>query len=228
MWTPVWALLRDPDMQVVIISNGDELAQEHSRKVREIIREHADFLGFRIAQDKTAVGRWRVDGRRGGMLAAGISTRVVGFGADLMVLDDVIGGAADADSAAHRRRILNEYQGSLSARIHPGGSCIVVNTRWHEKDLAGELLAREPEVWVSTNIPAVSDAKVPDVLGRPPGVWMTSANGFTPEVYLRRRRSVGERQWWAQYMGVPSAPEGDLIKQQWLDDWRFRRRRWVR
>ncbi len=126
VWAVVWALGEDPDLEIVIISNGDDLAKEHSSKVRDIINEHHEFLGYRIAPDKTAVGRWRVDGRKGGMLAAGINSHIVGFGADLMILDDIVGGAAEADSEAHRKKILNEYQGSLATRIHPGGSCMIV------------------------------------------------------------------------------------------------------
>lgn len=220
IWTPVWALMTNPDMQIVVLCNGDDLAQEHSRAVREIVREHADFLGYRIALDKTAVGRWRVEGRKGGMLAAGIHSHIVGFGADLMILDDVVGGAVEADSAAHRRRVLAEYQGSLSTRIHPGGSSLLVMTRWHERDLAGELLNREPE-WRHTNVTAVGDPAVPDALHKPAGVAMVSALGFTPADFARRRRAAGERMWYAQYMGVPSAPEGGLVKKAWLDDHRL-------
>jgi len=222
VWGPAWALSTNPDMQVVIISNGDDLAQEHSRKVREIIMEHGDYLGYRIAADKTAVGRWRVDGRKGGMLAAGINSHIVGFGADLMILDDVVGGATEADSAAHRRRVLNEYQGSLSTRIHPGGSCVLVMTRWHEEDLAGELLKREPGRWRCTNVPAVSEPGIPDALKRDRmGVTMVSALGYTEEDYRRRRRAVGERQWYAQFQGVPSNPEGGLVKRDWFGRWRM-------
>jgi len=221
VWTPVWAFMVDPDLQIVIISNGDDLAQEHSRKVRDIIREHGDFLGYRIAQDKTAVGRWRVDGHKGGMLAAGINSGVVGFGADLMIIDDPVKDAAQADSAAHRKRVLAEYQGSLSTRIHPGGSVFLVMTRWHEEDLAGALVKLEPQRWRSTNVPAVSEVGVPDALGRRPGVTMVSALGFTPEDFEKRRRSVGERTWYAQFQGVPKNPAGGLVKSAWLEAWRL-------
>ncbi|CAA0134579.1 Uncharacterised protein [Mycolicibacterium vanbaalenii] len=95
------------------------------------------------------------------------------------------------------------------------------NTRWHEQDLAGMLLATEPDVWRRTNIPAVAQPGIPDVLGREPGAVMVSANGFTAEVFAARRRSSGERAWNAMYQGVPSAPEGDLIKQAWFDAWRL-------
>lgn len=221
IWTTVWALMVNPDLQIVIISHSDDLAQEHSRKAREIIKEHAEFLGYRLALDKTAVGRWRVEGRDGGMLAAGINSGVVGFGADLMVLDDVVKDAAQADSKAHRERVLKEYQGSLATRVHPGGSVLLVMTRWHEQDLAGSLLKQEPGRWRRTNVPAVSERKVPDALGRAPGVTMVSALGFTAEHFASLRRTVGERVWFAQFEGMPSTPAGGLVKAAWLSDWRL-------
>ncbi|WP_437340061.1 terminase large subunit domain-containing protein [Mycolicibacterium fortuitum] len=221
IWTPVWALMRDPDLRIVVVSHGDDLAQTHSRKVRAIIREHGEFLGYSIAADKTAVGRWNVQGHDGGVLAAGISSGITGHGADLMIIDDVLKDAGEADSAAHRKRILNEYRSTLATRIHPGGSCLVLMTRWHEEDLAGALLAQEPERWRHTNIPAVSEPGIADALRRPPGVTMISALGYTPQHFAAMRRTSGERAWYAMYMGVPSTPEGGLVKADWLESWRL-------
>jgi hypothetical protein len=138
-----------------------------------------------------------------------------------LVLDDVVKDAAETYSAAHRRRVVNEYRSTLATRVHPGWSVLLVMTRWHERDLAGELLDAEPDVWTHTNIPALAEAGIPDALDRPPGVAMTSALGFTPEHYAAARRTSGERAWYALYEGVPSTPEGGLIQRKWLDDWRL-------
>ncbi|MBF6161052.1 terminase large subunit domain-containing protein [Nocardia cyriacigeorgica] len=221
IWTVVWALMHDPDLQVVLVSYSDELAQAHSREARQIINEHAATLGFRLSPDKTAVGRWRVDGHAGGLLATGINSGVTGFGAGLMVIDDPVKDAAEADSAAHRRRVISEYRSTLATRVHPGGSVLLVMTRWHERDLAGELLDAEPDVWTYTNVPAVSEAGVPDALGREPGQPMTSALGFTADHFAAARRTSGERVWYALYQGVPAPPEGGLVKREWLDAWRL-------
>lgn len=221
IWTPVWALMRDPDTSVMVISYSDELAQSHSREIRRIVNEHADYLGFSIAADKSSVGRWAVEGRSGGVLAGGIQSGATGFGADLLIIDDPVKDAAEADSAAHRRRVVGEYRSSLATRVHPGGSTLLVMTRWNTKDLAGELLESEPDVWTATNIPAVSEVGVPDALGRKPGVAMTSALGFTADHYAAARRTSGERAWWALYMGQPASPEGGLVKREWLADWRL-------
>ena len=111
--------------------------------------------------------------------------------------------AQEADSAAHRRRVVNEYHSSLATRVHPGASILLVMTRWHPCDLAGELLASEPDVWTHTNVPAVAEAGIPDALGRATGVAMTSALGFTAEHFAAARRTSGERAWFALYEGVP-------------------------
>jgi hypothetical protein len=60
---------------------------------------------------------------------------------------------------------------------------------------------------------------VPDVLRRASGVAMTSALGFTADHFAAARRTSGERAWYALYEGVPSAPEGVLVKREWLDQW---------
>lgn len=221
VWTVVWALMENPDLQVVLVSYSDELAQAHSREARQLINEHAEYLGIRLSPDKTAVGQWRVDGHAGGLLATGINSGVTGFGADLLVIDDPVKDAAEADSAAHRRRVITEYQSTLATRVHPGGSTLLVMTRWHERDLAGELLDAEPDVWTHTNVPAVADTGIPDALSRAPGTVMTSALGYNADHFAAARRTSGERTWFALYEGVPSAPEGGLVKREWLDGWRL-------
>lgn len=221
IWTVVWALMQDPDLPIVLVAYADDLAQEHSRKARRIIQEHHEYLGFRLSPDKTAVGRWTVEGRAGGLLAAGINSGVTGHGAGILFIDDPVKDQAEADSAAHRRRVLNEYRSTLSTRVHPNGGVCVIQTRWHERDLAGCLLADEPDKWRHTNVPAIAAAGVPDALGRGPGVAMVSALGFTGEHFVGMRRSVGERVWNALYQGVPRAPEGGLVKGGWLDCWRL-------
>lgn len=221
VWNIVWMLMMDPDKLIVVAAYGDNLAEEHSRKARAIINEHSDYLGYRVASDKTAVKRWTVEGRRGGVLAAGIQSGITGMGADCLLIDDPLKDQADADSPTIRKKILGEYQSTLAPRVHPGGSICVIQTRWHESDLVGALLKQEPDVWRHTNIPAVSEPGIPDALNRPPGVAMVSALGYTAAHYAAMRRTSGERAWYALYMGVPRNPAGGLVKQSWLEGWRL-------
>jgi len=74
-------------------------------------------------------------------------------------------------------------------------------TRWNPADPRGRTARQktEPDVWRHTNIPAVSEAGVPDALGRRPGTAMVSALGYTAEHYAAARRTSGERAWAALY-----------------------------
>lgn len=232
--TPVWALMLDPDYQVIMTAHTDDLAMEFSRKARQIIRENSDYLGYRIAPDKTATGRWTVESRevqpdgsvrwvsrKGGVLATGIHSGITGMDANLILVDDPIKSMEEADSPAHRRRVLSSFTSTLAPRPSPGGSIMVVHTRWHEADLAGSLLAAEPGRWRHTNIPAVADGVTPDALGRPVGAAMVSALGYTADDYAQLKASLGARVWSALYQGEPKPLAGGLVKAEWLDQWRL-------
>lgn len=218
---PVWALMENPDTEIILKSYGDSLGGESSAEARRLIAENTDLLGFELAADKQAAGRWKVaGGRRGGMLAGGIFAGTVGFGANLLILDDPIKSRIEADSETFRRRLWNEFHASLMTRLMPGGSVVIILTRWSELDLAGQLAASGPD-WEVINIPAVSTAGVPDALRRErTGVPLTSANGFTADDFASIRRQLGEREWAAQYLGMPSTPEGGLIRTAWIEKWR--------
>lgn len=216
---PVFALADDPDLKIILASYADSLAEEHSREARRHITERADVLGFALSAEKQAVGRWRVADRDGGLLAAGILSGITGHGAGLLLLDDVVKNQQEADSTAHRRRILGEFRSTLMTRLHPNGSVVVIGTRWHEQDLIGTLL--EEGGWEHINIPAIAEAGIPDALDRPVGVAMTSALGRTAEGFADIKKSIGSRSWYALFQGVPTSPEGGLIKRDWLDGHRL-------
>ena len=101
------------------------------------------------------------------------------------------------------------------------------NTRWHENDLAGYLLAqdkRKPEAereWVHVNIPAIADGIVPDALQRPAGEYLESARGRTRKDWDLTREAVGPRVWSALYQGVPTPVGGGLFSSDDFDRYRL-------
>ena len=136
------------------------------------------------------------------------------------MVDDPMKERSRPTVAAHRRRVMAEFRATLLSRVHPGGSVVLVMTRWHE-DLAGELLGDEPDVRTHTNMPAVAAAGIPDALAREPGGVMTSALGYTAEQYAANRRAWASGRGTRSDQGVPTAPEGGLVKRDWLDPWRL-------
>jgi hypothetical protein len=224
---PLYALMQNPDASTICKSYGDALALENSGQARRLVAEHAELLGFSIDQSKTATDRWLVAGHRGGVLAGGILSPTTGFGVSehgLLIVDDPIKGHAEADSPAYRRRLIESFRSDLLSRLHPGAGCVVVSSRWHPEDLAGSLLAEADAggtPWRHINIPAISTAGVRDELAREPGVAVTSPLGRTAAGFDEIRRAVGSRAWAALYLGAPAAPEGNLIRADWLDTHRL-------
>jgi hypothetical protein len=221
---PLFALMRDPDASIIVKSYADTLATEHSGQARRLVGERAALLGFEVDQAKSAVDRWLVAGRRGGVLSGGILSATTGFGVSgsgLLVVDDPVKGHVEADSPAYRRRLVNAFRADLLSRLHPGAGAVVVTSRWDPADLAGELLADDGGVWRHVNIPAIATAGVADVLRREPGTAVVSALGRDLEGFREIKRAVGSRAWSALYLGAPSTDEGSLIRAEWLDGHRL-------
>ncbi len=97
----------------------------------------------------------------GGLRAVGVGSGVTGFGANLIIIDDPIKSRAEAESPKMRERVWNWFNDDIRTRLEPDGSIILIQTRWHEDDLAGRLLreAQEEggEQWTVVNLPALSE-----------------------------------------------------------------------
>lgn len=140
------------------------------------------------------------------MLASGILSSTTGFGSSVLLVDNPIKGAREADSEAYRKRLTADFKASLITRLMPGASAIVVLTRWHPDDLAEAPVAEPGNRWRCVNIPAISTAGVPDALGRQSsGVATTSAVGRTGAQFRELKAEVGSRAWAAMSLGVPDA-----------------------
>lgn len=228
------ALQLDPDRRCLFASYSTDLARVSSLAIRQQIETFGseavddatglrtpDLLGLAVSDDQAAAGGWRLRGHEGGCIARGVGAGLTGRPVDLAVLDDTLKDARDADSETIIRRLHEWYTQVAETRLSPGASIVVIGTRWAELDLSGWLLANdETGEWRHVNIPALSDPKIPDALGRPPGVWLVSARGHTPEQWQAVRKRVGERAFHALYQGVPSPPGGTIFKEEWFDLWR--------
>ncbi|WP_280420014.1 terminase large subunit domain-containing protein [Nocardia carnea] len=236
VWSVLRQLQRNPDTRILIASYSEDLARQAAQAARNIIAsrgtgardpltgiELPDQLGMGLAGDRFAAGNWQIKGHKGGVVAVGMGGTITGRPCDMLVIDDPLKGMAAADSPTERAKVIAGFQGDLSTRLAPGAPIILIQTRWHEADLAGFLLdqdaKRDPEhrEWRHINIPAVATAGVPDALGRPEGEPLKSARGRTRRAWERIRRTVGERVWAALYLGSPYPLGGALFSQKWFD-----------
>lgn len=222
----LWALIRDPELRIGIASYAQPLAEGFGRDIRNWITtydgtEDTLDLGLRIAPDYGSAKRWQLSRpHRGGIVCVGIGSGFTGRAAEAVVIDDPFADKEQADSAWMRDRVWGWWQSVVGPRLAPDGPVILVNTRWHEDDLAGRLLAAEDgHRWRVINIPALADhdpAKgQSDPLGREPGEWLTSARGRTVPQWEQIRIQAGSRVFAALYQGRPSPDQGNVWLRQW-------------
>lgn len=214
---PPWYLAQNPDKSVIAASHTAELAERWGRRVRNLVAEHGPRLGFAIAADNQAAGRWGTD-KGGEYYAAGVGGSITGRRADLAVIDDPVRSREDAESETVREKVWDWYRADLITRLKPGAAVVLVQTRWHEDDLAGRILAAEGDKrdggqWEVIRLPAL--AELLDPLGRAPGdaLW-PEWEGV--EQLERKRQIIGPRDWSALYQQRPTAEDGTYFKKEWF------------
>jgi hypothetical protein len=222
-WAPLWFLARHPDRRVMIASYSADLADDHGRWIRDAINTYGSQLGIALHSGSKAANRFDLGhpetGERleGGLVTAGVGGGLTGKGAHLAIVDDPIKDAADAESPTMRRRLWDWWTSVLNTRVEPGGSIIVIQTRWHEQDLAGRILAGEDaEDWTILDLPALCDSE-DDPLGREIGAALWPRR-YARKALAKIRRAVGERVWWSLYMQKPRPLEGGVWKWPWIID----------
>jgi predicted phage terminase large subunit-like protein len=213
-----YVMANAPRSAIIAASHTTELAERFGRKSRNLIAEHSATLGLRILADNYAAGRWELESR-GEYYAAGVGSAIVGFRADGVVIDDPIRSREDADSQLIRDKIWDWYKSDLLTRLRPGGWIVLIQTRWHEDDLAGRILAdmeRGGEPWEIISLPA--EAEVGDPLGRQPGEWLWDYDDeYAYGANLRREKATQlPRNWSALYQQRPAPETGDYFKDDWL------------
>lgn len=229
---PLWALTRNPDRRIVVVSYGADLANQFGREIRAMIVNNQGEdgtldLGLRIAPDNGAVSNWGLDGHRGGVRSIGLAGGITGRPADWLFIDDPIANREQANSVAFRERAKSFWTSTGSTRLAPGAPVVLILTRWHQDDLAGWLLDREDgHRWRVINIPAQADHNPAlgetDPLGRKPGEYLQSAriNERTgqprgPAEWEAVKVQAGSRDWAALYQGRPSPAAGDVWQRDW-------------
>ncbi len=215
---PAWYLGRNPDHYVIAATYAQELADDFGRKVRDQINDpgyQAIFPGVRLKTDSTSAKRFHVSsapadtittGQDGAYFAVGVGGPLTGRGAHLLLIDDPVKNREEAESEIVRKKTKDWYTSTAYTRLMPGGRIIVIQTRWHEDDLAGWLLTEHAhENWVKLDLPAISD----------------DGDALWPEQYpvpvlLKIRQAIGPRDWSALYQQTPTPESGDYFRREWI------------
>ena len=138
---PAWHLGQYPDHEFIACSYNVSLAMDFSRKVKQIIADplYENIFDTRLDPNNQSTETWGLKEERGGYVAAGIGGAITGKGAHILLIDDPVKNAEEADSADTREKIWEWYLSTAYSRLAPGGGVLIIQTWWHDDDLAGRL-----------------------------------------------------------------------------------------
>lgn len=160
---PAWYLGNKPHNRIIIACNQHNLAADFGRQARDILREVGpQVFGVTVSPRTSAVNDWAMQGHRGGLRAAGIGGGITGRGANVLIIDDPVKDQQEAFSQRIQERNWGWYETTALTRLEPDGSVVLVQTRWHDKDLAGKALEKAAEdtggdPWVVISLPAIAE-----------------------------------------------------------------------
>ena len=210
---PSWYVGKYPDRRCIIACYNDDFAGKFGRRNKAKIDEVGQFI-FDIRLKKSSDRDMEIADHDGGIITRGIMAGITGNAGDLIIIDDPVKNRLEADSSTYRERLWEEWENSIMTRTQAGTKIVIIQTRWHEDDLAGRVIANENFVEV-VNIPV--EAEENDILGRNIG------DALCPEIgkdnkwlqEFKQRYADGKRAWNALYMGRPTSAEGNIFKREW-------------
>lgn len=212
---PARYLGKHPSRHIIAASYNSDLATDFGRDVRNLMAspEYGEvFPNVRLRVDSKAADRMNTN-HGGAYFAAGVGTATTGRGAHLGIIDDPFKDREDADSETQREKVWNWYRSTFFTRLMPGGAIVLIQTRWHEDDLAGRLLEQDGRVedggeWHVLELPAILDGQA---------LWPA---WYPLEALERIKRTIGPREWSALYMQSPQPDEGTFFQRDWLKEWK--------
>ncbi len=145
-----WVLGNDQTQKIMTGSYNETLSTMFSKNVRNNIQEEkADenrivfsdiFPGVQIKRGDGAMNLWSLEGGYNNYLATSPTGTATGFGATLLIIDDLIKNAEEANNELTKEKHWSWFTDTMLSRLEEGGKIIIIMTRWASDDLAGRAL----------------------------------------------------------------------------------------
>jgi predicted phage terminase large subunit-like protein len=211
---PAWYLGKFPHKKIIQTAHTAELATNFGRKVRNLVAtpDYQALFPTKLSSDSKAAGRWNTN-KGGDYFAIGVGGAVTGKGADVLIIDDPHSEQeAMQGNPAVFDRVYEWYGSGPRQRLQPGGSIIIVMTRWSKRDLTGQIInnsiKRDGDEWETIEFPALMPS------GKP--LWSEFWSQKELEA-IKNEIPVGK--WEAQYQQNPTSEEGAIIKREMWKIW---------
>lgn len=204
-----WVLGNDQTQKIMTGSYNEILSTNFSKGVRNTIQEvkadkdkiiYSDiFPGVKIKWGDGAMNMWSLENGYNNYLATSPTGTATGFGATLMIIDDLIKSSLEANNADTLEKHWSWFTDTILSRLEEGGKIIIVMTRWHSLDLAGRIIDEYGDKVKVVQYKAVQDdgsMLCPEILSR--------------KSYETKRKAMGVEIAEANYQQNPIDIKGRL------------------
>lgn len=219
-----YGLAINPSAKFLHLSYSDDLANDNSEEVRDIVKSEEYkriFPYVDIKKTSDAKKKWYTT-EGGGMYATAAGGQVTGFGAGAvdeendiskeleefkpsskfagaLIIDDPV-KPEDAISDTPREKVNQRFETTIRNRVNSRNTpIIIIMQRLHEHDLCGYLMETEPGEWSILSLPAIVYED-----GKEKALWEFKHNLEE----LHRMQRVNSYVFETQYMQNPTPMEG--------------------
>lgn len=209
-----WVLGKNQNEKIMTGSYNETLSTMFSKNVRNAIQEEkADkykpvfsdvFHNVKIKQGDGAMNLWSLEGGYNNYLATSPTGTATGFGASLLIIDDLIKNAEEAYNESVKAKHWDWFTNTMLSRLEEGGKIIIIMTRWASDDLAGRALEHYKEQ--GTKIRHISMKALQD------DGTMLCEEVLSRKSYEAKRKAMGEDIASANYQQEPIDLKGCLYK----------------
>lgn len=204
-----WWLGRNPTKCVMRNCVTTRLFEKFSYHVRDFIkseRYRQVFPDIQLSPDKQAIHDWAlVSSTQSAYFGGGVTSNIIGSGANLAISDDLYAGFFEAMSPGTSEKTHMWKEGSHNSRMETGCAELYVGTRWMKDDVIGRAIERG-KVQRIVSIPALTEDRRS----------FCEAVKTTAE-YLAIEADVEEMTWRAEYMQEPIDAFGLLFPKDSLN-----------
>ena len=146
-----WIFGKNPSEKIITGSYNEQLSTTFSRGVRNAIQErkaskdrivYSDiFPNTRLKKGSAAANLWTLEGQHVSYLATSPGGTVTGFGATVMILDDIVKNAEEAMNETVLDGHWTWFTNTMLSRLEKNGKLVIIATRWNTRDLSGRAIS---------------------------------------------------------------------------------------
>ena len=204
-----WTFGKDPTKKIMTGSYNETLSTQFAKTVRNTIQTQkvepfipvfSDvFPDVKIKQGDAAMNMWSLEGQYSSYLATSPSGTATGFGCSLMIIDDVIKNAQEANNQLTKQSHYEWFTNTMLSRLEEGGKIIIIMTRWASDDLAGRIINHFQD-----------DAEIISLKALQDDGTMLCEDVLSRESYEEKKKLMSPDIFYANYQQEPIDLKGQL------------------